>query len=191
MSKNSIVNTYNLSFDMPTGKISDMYAIQGMSAGDKMLPNSATLDSLLSEQEMEHIDIDDTGEKTRYVEYQPAVGSHRFTRIAGEGDQYDFWLSGYTKAIGSITDNLDDWGDPLGSATNFNFASSDNFEKPGSVIFHNTLSDTSDTDDSTDEVCRWAHKEEVDFMKNTYDGYQNFYWGYASRANIFKSTVCL
>ena len=183
MSKNSIVNTYNLSFDMPTGKISDMYAIQGMSAGDKMLPNSATLDSLLSEQEMEHIDIDDTGEKTRYVEYQPAVGSHRFTRIAGEGDQYDFWLSGYTKAIGSITDNLDDWGDPLGSATNFNFASSDNFEKPGSVIFHNTLSDTSDTDDSTDEVCRWAHKEEVDFMKNTYDGYQNFYWGYASRAN--------
>ena len=53
MSKNSIVNGYDVSFSMPQGRIGNMYALQSMKGGDQLFAASEMLDDILSLNELD------------------------------------------------------------------------------------------------------------------------------------------
>jgi len=79
MSPSSIVKEYNLEFNLPSGDIGNMYAIQGMSHEDQVIPVNDILDR--------NFMINGMDKDSKSIIYEPDHGSHRIERIAGDKNE--------------------------------------------------------------------------------------------------------
>ena len=69
MSPTSIIKEYNLEFNLPSGNIGNMYAIQAMSHDNKVLPTTNLMDDAIAMSAMD--------KKSLSIVYQPDMGGHR------------------------------------------------------------------------------------------------------------------
>ena len=136
MSENSIVKNYELNFNLPSGDIGNMYAIQGMSSQDQLFPSSAILDTLLTAEELQDLEEED-----RHIMYHPDIGNYRWKKI-----QSDFMYSQYLdnvynrvhELIGMGDKNWRTPGESYNYSINYSLLSNpDNNEKSSKTIAQN------------------------------------------------------
>ena len=106
-SKNTIVQNYDINFNLGSGAIGNMMAIRGMSAGDQTIPIGSILDQTLALEAIESFeeiqgDSDILGKTDAFnVKYLPSFGDNQFSQIHSRVKDTFYIDRGFTR-VGSL-----------------------------------------------------------------------------------------
>ena len=98
MSPNSIIKDYNLEFKLPQGNIGNMYAIQGMSHGNKVFPTSDMVDNAIA--------INSLDDDSLSIIYQPDNGDYRNMQIDSKDNKESQFFDVYGGAKYLLDNNI-------------------------------------------------------------------------------------
>tara|TARA_E500000305_G_scaffold36353_2_gene27702 strand:- start:56 stop:3370 length:3315 start_codon:yes stop_codon:yes gene_type:complete len=104
MSKGSIVTNYDLSFNLPSGNIGNMYAIQAMSHENSIFPLDKAIDEAVSINSLDSSENNPT--ENLSILYEPDLGGYRADQIASKASKQSSLTDVYENAANLLSNDV-------------------------------------------------------------------------------------